>query len=244
MIRAVLLILLQTLVVSLPAPSAALTIVGFSRSGKHVLFRSAEGRPRLHNRNGRPVDLPAAKTPSDRQYRHGRPVKAGQLRLGANKRSMRLKRKGVSITVWKEDAARDCALSNLGDARLSRNRSTLAVVLKQKCEPKERPVVISLHGLALRLARQGVALARKGRRKLAAQSLKQAGLLHPGSSTVLYNRARVAALTADQHEAIRLLKQLKARRAAGARRLFVKAQFDRDFRLIEGSAAFKNLFRF
>ena len=234
--------LIVILAFSVSAPASAVTIVGFSRSGRQVLFRDAEGALQLYRRDGRAVDGPPTGANLERRYRYGKPTKAGELRLEGRK--LQLKRKGQLVTVWRQDVAESCAVAGLGESRLARNRMVLAVVLKQDCDKKEQPLVISLSAVARRLAQQAVAQARKGKRKQSALALKQASALQPRSPLVLYSRARAAALAADQSTAIRLLKQLKAMRSAGARRLLVKAQFDRDFRLIESSAAFKELFRF
>jgi hypothetical protein len=220
-------------------PAEALSIVGFSKRGHQVLFRDDDGL-KLFDRNGKPL---TATKGVERRCRYSRPLSSGALKLDTEKRRLALVRRGQTIKVWSAKAE-ECAPLEVAEAKLARNRLTVALVLRQECEQRERPLVISLATVARRLARQGSALARRGKRKASALALKQAGLLHPGSPFVLYSRARAAALAADQHGAVSLLKRLKASRSAAARRLFVKAQFDKDFRLVEGSAAFKNLYRF
>jgi hypothetical protein len=225
----------------LPSRAAgALSIVGFSRRGHQVLFRDDDGL-KLFGRDGRPRTVTRG---VERRCRYGRPLKTGALKLDTEKRRLALVWKGQTIQVWSPGAGDGCAPLEVSEARLARDRLTVALVLRQECEPPARALVISLAAVARRLANRGTTLARRGKRKASEQALRQADLLHPGSPLVLYARARAAALAADERGAVSLLKKLKAQRGAAARRLFVKAQFDRDFRLVEGSAAFKSLYRF
>lgn len=221
-----------------------LSIVGFSRDSKQVLLRERGELLLLDARTGARLD---AAPPSERGHRAGdvlRPRGADRLvgrgiALRAEADGVHLVRGKRRIRIWRPED--DCKALGLVGGRRSPNRQLLLLLVRRSCEPTLAPLAISLPRVARGLLQQGSALAHRGKLKEAESALESAALLSPRSPQLIYRRACVAALASDEGRALGYLRQLKAMRRAAARRLLVKARFDRDFRLIKDSAAFKAL---
>jgi len=221
-------------------------VVGFSRNGKQVLLRQQGELVLLDSQGNRLEKVPR----TDRGHRLGQRLRQrGDDRLvgkgltllleGGRVQLLRGKRR---VTLWKLDDEGGCRAQGLIEGMRSPSRQLIALLVRRSsCEPAVIPVVISLPQVVGGLVRQATSLAHRGKLKEADQVLASAALLAPGSPQVTYRRACVAALSGDEHQAIALLRQLKAMRQAAARRLLVRSRFDRDFRLIKDSAAFKAL---
>jgi len=245
------------LLAALPARADAppsLTIVGFSRDSRQVLLRREDGTLALLTRDGRALDPPRASRDLERRYHHGTRLhsrgqrltgKGVDLRLDRAGRHLVLQRGGRSITLWTAEAcgssADCCAPDRVLQGRLSRSRQVLALVLHRPCRPGGEAVVISLPAVARRLLLQGTTLTRRGKLKPAVAALGSALALQPGSAEVIYRLACVAALRGEQAAAVSWLGRLNDLGTSTARRLLVRARFDRDFRLIKDSAAFRSV---
>jgi hypothetical protein len=227
------------------------TIVGFSRDSKRLLLRTAEG-PRLLDRQGKPVE--GAALPADKRYRHGTALEqrgdglAGKgIKLTLDGRGRVLLVRGKARIPLHAGKQAGCKVTALEQGWRSPNRQVLALLLRRSCpdhEPVTEPVVIVPRRVGRRLLGQSAALAGKGRLKAAGATLARAALLLPGDPRVVYRRACLAALGGEENGALAALRRLKGMSSATARRLFVKARFDRDFRLIKDSAGFKALFSY
>lgn len=233
------------------------TIVGFARNGRQVLLRRGDGTLQRLSDAGRLVDQPLRADPV-RRFRYGSRLRLesggaspectakratcvhsrvqGQgvdLRLAGHQ--ILLRRHGRSIRVW---SAEGCPVENVVDGWRSANGQVLALVLQRACRPSGEVVVISLVAVSRTLQQRGAALARQGKPG-ATEAYQQALALQPGAPAVIYGLAVVAALQGDQRGAVAWLAKLRGQSSAAARRLLVRARFDRDFRLIKDSASFR-----
>jgi len=218
------------------------TIVGFARNGRQVLLRRGDGTLQRLSDAGRPVD-PPLREDQVRKFRHGSRLrqehsrvlgKGVDLRLAGHQ--ILLRRHGRSIRVW---SAEGCPVETVVDGWRSANGQVLALVLQRACRPSGEVVVISLAAVSRTLQQRGAALARQGKPGGATEAYQQALALQPGAPAVIYGLAVVAALQGDQRGAVAWLAKLRGQSSAAARRLLVRARFDRDFRLIKDSASFR-----
>jgi len=236
-------ILLTGLLLTSPARAEGeLSIVGFSRDSKQVLLREHGELLLLDARTGARLDSAPKnerghRAGDDLRPRGDRLVGKGITLLVDEAGLVQLVRGKRRITLWRPEG--DCKALGLLGGRRSPSRQRLLLLVRRSCEPAVAPLAVSLPRVAQRLLQRGTALAHHGKLKEAERTLETAALLSPRSPQLIYRRACVAALASDGARALAYLRQLKAMRRAAARRLLVKARFDRDFRLVKDSAAFK-----
>ena len=229
------------------AEEGGATIVGFSRNSKQLLLRQDRALVLL-DRGGKRIE-PSPR--SERGHGHGTRLKRRDAtRLTGKGLTLVLDPRGSVLLVRGKGRIRlhgagkdnTCKVTGLDQGWRSPNRQVLALLVQRACPDRTlEPVLIVLPRVGRRLLHRSTALARRGQLKAAEGALAQAALLLPGSPRVIYRRACLAALRGDEQAALSALRRLKATSTAAARRLVVKARFERDFRLIQDSAAFKAL---
>lgn len=256
--------LLIATLLALPTASAAqqappaeepLSLLGFDRGGKTVLFRRGgeeKGELVYLRRGGASKKLPADTASLVNGHRFGTAMNGGGKRLTSHRgrfsSSLSAAQK-ISVGVGNYSAVQSvklpdgCRIEALEAGMTCRRKYALAAVLRLACEqaPATRrvPFAVSKSELRSQALRRYDRLSGRAKLKQAAAALDMVAAISPGATQLYYRRAHLAALGGDTAGAVRWLNKLKARPSAAARRLVVKARWDNGFRLIKDSAAFK-----
>ena len=238
-----------------PTAEPPLTLLGFTRGGKTVLFSRGVlghgGSLIFMNRDGKERSLPEDPARLIKTHKYGHALKGTEQRLAAKGRSLHVAAsgKGVQLGVGKFRAKisvsvpEGCKVQALEGGLLSRRLQALATVVRLGCAmaPEQRrvPLAVALRSVMNQHLRVYDRLAASGKLDKAERALDMAAAISPGATRVYYRRAHLAALRADTAGAVGWLRKLRNRGTVAARKMVVKARWDRGFRLVKDAAAFK-----